>query len=154
MAGARTRARLGGRLIAYVDASALVKLFLDEVGCELAREIWESDIPVATARITQAEIACGLEAAVRNRRLERGRIDEGVDDGTFLWERADAIEATRKVVDTAATLGVRHGLRGVDAVHVASALHLGVLGPFLVSWDTSQRRAAQAEGLPIYPDAI
>jgi uncharacterized protein len=141
-------------LIAYLDSSALVKLFLDETDCELAREIWESDLPVVTARISQVELACGLEAAIRNRRLKRSVVDEGIADGAFLWERADAIEATNIVVDRASSLGMRHGLRGGDAVHVASALQIGALGPFVVSWDEAQRRAARAEGLPVYPDSM
>jgi hypothetical protein len=138
-------------VIAYLDASALVKLFLDENDAELARDVWESELPVATARISQAELACALEAAVRNRRLGRGRVERGIGDGTFLWGRADAVEANDRVVDIASRLGMRHGLRGIDAVHVASALNLISLDPVLVSWDADQRRAAAAEGLPVYP---
>jgi len=83
-------------VIAYLDASALVKLFLDEDDADLARGVWESELPVATARVSQAELACALEAAVRNRRLGRGRVEQGIHDGTFLWNRADAIEANAK----------------------------------------------------------
>jgi len=139
-------------VIAYLDASALVKLFLDEDDADLARGVWESELPVATARVSQAELACALEAAVRNRRLGRGRVEQGIHDGTFLWNRADAIEANAKVVDAASRLGMHHGLRGIDALHVASALKLLPLDPVLVSWDDHQRRAAAAEGLPVYPE--
>ena len=138
-------------MIAYFDASALVKLFLDEDGAEHAREVWHSGIHLATSRISQAELACGMAAAVRGRRYPRERLGAGVVDGRFLRERATIVEADAGIVDAASTVGVRHGLRGVDAIHVASALELIELDPTLVSWDERQRRAAAAEGLPVYP---
>lgn len=79
-------------------------------------------------------------------------MDSEVIDGTFLGERTDFIEADAPLVDTAAIVGVRHGLRGVDAIHLASALELAELNPTLVSWDGRQRAAARAEGLPVYPE--
>jgi hypothetical protein len=139
-------------LIAYLDPSALVKLFLDEDESGLAREVWRSDVPAVTSRISQVELACAIEAAVRDARLSRGDVDPGVVDGTVLWSRADAVEADPVVIGTAAILGMRHGLRGFDAVHVASAVELSELDPVLVSWDTAQRRAARVEGLLVYPD--
>ena len=67
-------------------------------------------------------------------------------------ERANFVEARQCLVDGAAVVGVRHGLRGLDAIHVASALELADFGPTLVSWDERQRAAARAEGLPVYPE--
>ena len=148
--GTRDGRRRG--LIAYFDASALVKLFLDEVDSDLARHVWGSGVRVTTSRVSHAELACALAAAVRTGRHPRGAVDSEVVDGTFLGERADYIEADARVVNTAAVVGVRHGLRGVDAIHVASAMQLADFGPMLVSWDERQRQAARAEGLPVYPE--
>ena len=60
--------------------------------------------------------------------------------------------ADAEVVDLAAVIGVRYGLRGMDAIHVASAMQLVEFGSTLVSWDERQRAAALAEGLPVYPE--
>ncbi len=139
-------------MIAYFDASALVKLFLDEVGSEVARHVWGSGVHVATSRVSHAELACALAAAVRNGRHAHDVVDADVVDGTFLAERADFVEPDSVVIDSAAVVGVRHGLGGLDAIHVASALELADFGPTLVSWDERQRRAARAEGLPVYPE--
>lgn len=139
-------------MIAYFDASALVKLFLDEPDSDIARHVWRSGVRVATSRVSHAELACALAAAVRDGRHAQGVVDADVVDGAFLAERADFVEADPGVVDNAAVVGVRHGLRGVDAIHVASALELTEFGPTLVSWDERQRRAARAEGLLVYPD--
>ena len=141
-------------MIAYFDASALVKLFLDEADSDLARHVWGSGVHAATSRVSHAELACALAAAVRNGRHSQPVVDEDVVDGTFLAERADFVEADAGVVDTAAVVGVRHGLRGMDAIHVASAMQLADFGPTLVSWDEDQRAAARAEGLPVYPERM
>lgn len=154
MARVGARARLGRRpgVIAYLDASALVKVVLDEQGAEVALRLWHSAVPIATTRISQAEIACAIESAVRGRRLGRERVPAGIEDGSFLWDRVSAIEVEPSLVDVAVQVGTRHGLRGLDAIHVASALELAEFGPTLVSWDERQRAAARAEGLPVYPE--
>jgi predicted nucleic acid-binding protein len=139
-------------VIAYLDSSALVKLFIDEPGSDIARGVWESGALLATNRIAHAELACALGTAVRADRYEPRAVDPGVIDGTFLSERADLIEADAVVVDLAAVVGVRHGIRGMDAIHVASAMQLVEFGSTLVSWDERQRAAALAEGLPVYPE--
>ena len=139
-------------MIAYFDASALVKLFLDEADCDIARQVWGSGVRLATSRVSHAELACAMAAAVRSGRHAKGVVDADVVDGTFLADRADLVEADPGVVDTAAVVGVRHGLRGVDAIHIASAMQLADFGPTLVSWDERQRQAARAEGLRIYPE--
>ncbi len=139
-------------MIAYFDSSALVKLFLTEEGSEEARDVWDSGVHLATSRISQAELSCALAAAVRDRRYSGEGVDEGVIDGTFLHSKAVIVEASSDVVDAASSIGVRHRLRGLDAVHVASALELVELEPTLVSWDERQREAARAEGLLVYPE--
>lgn len=79
-------------------------------------------------------------------------VDSEVIDGTFLRDSADLIEADADVVGLAAVVGVRHGLHGMDAIHVASAMLLVEFGSTLVSRDERQRRAALAEGLSVYPE--
>ena len=137
-------------MIAYFDSSALFKLFLPELGSAEAQLVWESGIPIATSRVAHAELACALGAAVRQGRLAQP--DAGVVDGTFLRRNADLIEADDGIVTGAAVLGIRHGLKGLDAIHVSSALSLRELDPLVVSWDERQRSASLAEGLPVYPE--
>ena len=69
-------------MIGYLDSSALVKLFLDEPGSDIARGVWESGAVLATNRISHAELACALEAAVRADRYRPGAVDPEVLDGT------------------------------------------------------------------------
>lgn len=129
-----------------------MKLYLDEAGSDDAREVWESELAVSTSEISQVELSCALAAAIRGRRLQAGRLEVAVCDGTALWERAEAVTVDSDILRSASRLGATHGLRALDALHIASALVLMEASPTLVSWDLNQRRAARAEGLPVYPE--
>ncbi len=137
-------------MIAYLDASAVAKLFLDEVGSPQMRELWQSDIAAATSELTLVELACTLAAASRARRLG-GELPPSVVDGRFVAERVVLLPADTAVVRSAAVVGAENSLRALDAIHLASALLLVDADPTLVSWDERQRRAAAAEGLLVYP---
>ena len=110
-----------------------------------------SDLPAATSELAITELACALAAAARGGRLaaRRARVDR--DPRALLSERAELVKVDTGVIRSAAALGAKHGLRALDAVHVASALVLRDAGPTLVSWDSEQRRAARLEGLPVFP---
>ena len=139
-------------MIVYVDSSALVKLFLDERDSDIARSMWGSGVLLATSRISHAELACALASAVRSGRERRGEVDPDVVNGEFLRRSAGFVEVDEALATNAAVMGVRHGLTGLDAIHVASAMTLADFAPVFVSWDERQRRAAAAEGLAVYPE--
>jgi uncharacterized protein len=152
---ARTRPRpergqLRVGVIAYLDTSAVAKLFLEEVGSAQMRELWYSDVPASTSELTIVELVCTLAAASRAGRL---KVEPGprVLDGSFVGERVVLLPADTAVVRGAAALGAENRVRALDAIHVASALLLEDADPTLVSWDERQRHAAAAAGLLVYP---
>lgn len=51
----------------------------------------------------------------------------------------------------AGELADAHGLRGYDAVHLASALALGATETLLVTWDRDLGKAAAGAGLAVAP---
>ena len=144
--------------VLYLDTSALTKRYILENGSawvesltapSAANDIW-------TSRITGPEIASALFLRVRIGSLSRFDAARGV-----YQFRADELsasfiaEVTGQIASHAITLVERHGLRGFDAVHVASAL--AVDRPYqarrlprvvFVSADARQLQAARAEGLP------
>lgn len=139
-------------MIVYADSSALVKLFLDERDSDIARSMWGSGVSLATSRVSHAELACALASAVHSSRDRRGEVDSDVVDGEFLRRSATFVEVDEDLARKAAVFGVRHGLSGLDAIHVASAMTFADFAPVFVSWDERQRRAAAAEGLAVYPE--
>lgn len=65
------------------------------------------------------------------------------------WDAVEAIDVDESTSAEAGSLAVRHGLRGMDAIHLASAVLLAEAEPVVVTWDAALQRAAQAEGLAV-----
>ena len=65
------------------------------------------------------------------------------------WEAVTPVDVDDHLAQAAGTVAVRHGLRGMDAIHLASALVFAAARPVVVTWDTELRRAAQAAGLAV-----
>ena len=64
-----------------------MKLFLDEDGHEVVRELWVGDTPVSTAGIGHTELTCALAAAVRDRRFAPKRHAAGEKPARD-WDKA------------------------------------------------------------------
>jgi predicted nucleic acid-binding protein len=126
------------RLIAYLDASALVKLGLDERESPALRIAMRDWPRCVSSRFALVEVIRAVRAAHPAReRLVR------VVLGQIALLRLD----NRLLMDAAYLEPVR-GLRALDALHLASALSLGpVLGAF-ISYDRRQLAVARAYGLP------
>ena len=60
-----------------------------------------------------------------------------------------ALDVDETVARMAGSLAETHGLRGMDAIHLASASLLADARPVVVTWDAELRKAAQAEGLSV-----
>lgn len=109
-------------MIVYVDASALVKRYVTEVGSADANAVIAGAAAVATSLVTRAEVAAALARAVRvgvlddvgGRRAQRRFSRE--------WPNIMRVPVTEALVARAEATAWAHGLRGYDAVQLASAL--------------------------------
>jgi uncharacterized protein len=138
-----------GLLTLYFDASAFTKLFLAEVGSVLAAELWALETPLVSSAITYAETSAAIAAARRGRRLSRVAANEALRRLDAEWDAVTPVDVDDRLTRAAGLIAVRHGLRGMDAIHLASALSIARAHPVVVSWDPALRRAAQSEGLAI-----
>jgi predicted nucleic acid-binding protein len=68
-----------------------------------------------------------------------------------LWRRSDRLRVTAAVARRAGDLAEQHGLRGYDAVHLASFETIASEDTLLVTFDDDLRRAARATGFTIAP---
>ena len=130
-----------GLLILYFDASALVKLLIVERGSNEARQLWNTGSPVVTSWITFAE-ACAAVGPGSSRASALGR--QGIVSLRSLeieWAAVFALDTDAVTARLAGSLAVRHGLRGMDAIHLASALRVATGGPVVV---TLGRRPSQS----------
>lgn len=108
--------------VLYLDASALVKRYIAEPGTsEVAAAIAEADA-VGTSLITRAEVAAALSEAVRVQTLPKQAATSALQVFRSEWPNLVRVQATEMVIARADTLAWQLGLRGYDAVHLASAL--------------------------------
>lgn len=141
-------------MIVYVDASALVKRYVTEVGSADVNTLTAGAEALATALVTRAEVAAAFARAVRvgvlddagGRRVQR-RFSRD-------WPDLMRVPVTEALVARAEAVAWAHGLRGYDAVQLASALTWqDALGQDIVlaTFDRQLWDAAPQAGLRAWP---
>lgn len=135
----------------YFDASALVKLLVDESGSELVAELWDTVDVRLSSRIAYAEVCAALAAAGRNHDLPVRTIGRLRREWDGFWAAVRPVELTAAVERRAGDLAARHALRGSDAVHLASALAIGDPDVVVAVWDRRLHAGAVAAGLIVAP---
>ncbi len=144
-------------MIVYVDASALVKRYVTEAGSAEVIALTTRAEGVATAIVTRAEVAAALARAVRvgllddvgGRRAQRRFSRE--------WPDLMRVPVTETLVARAEALAWAHGLRGYDAVQLASAMTWqDALGQEIVlaTFDRQLWDGARDSGLRPWPDQL
>lgn len=125
--------------VAYLDASAVVKLLVREAETQALRRRLRSWPRRASSALLRVELLrtvrrAGLPRLMEGARRHLAGIDLiRVDDD--LLERAAEIQPPT--------------VRSLDAIHLAAALSLGSDLAAVVTYDTRMSSAAQALGLPV-----
>lgn len=136
-------------MILYVDTSALIKLVLVEQGSELAAELWTGSPRAASSILAYPEGRAALAAARRNGRLESGLYGRALEKFEKMFEQLLAIEVDERLAGSAGERAASFGLRGADAVHLATALDLSDEEVIFVTWDQDLAGAAASAGLAV-----
>ncbi len=135
--------------VSYFETSALVKLVVLENGSDRSGTLWDASDTIATSRIAYVEARAALAWARRGGRLAAGDLERAKAALDDRFRSLDHVEVSASIVDSAADLAELHGLRGYDAVHLASALALEDSELIVVTWDRDLARAAGTEGLAV-----
>ena len=123
--------------VAYVDASAIVKLVLDEQDTpSMVRWFIETE-RAATSVVGVIETRRAI-----SRRPHDSAVLSSIMDMFITLELSDTITAAASRVSPA-------GLRTLDAIHVATALSIGPDLESFVTYDDRLAEAARAVGLPV-----
>ncbi|MGH7312218.1 MAG: type II toxin-antitoxin system VapC family toxin [Candidatus Rokuibacteriota bacterium] len=138
-------------MILYLDASALVKLYVEEAGTPVVADRIAAAAAVATALITYAEARAALARHRRDGALSVVDLRRAVRELDREWGAYNIVDLTDALVRSAGALAERHALRGYDAVHLAAALDLRAAGAGLefCAFDTRLSRAARREHLVV-----
>lgn len=144
-------------MIVYLDASALVKRYVVEAESAQVEALIEGAQMTGTAVLCRAEVAAALAKAVRVRLVSRESAVKALGEFNADWEYLIRLHIDEPLAARAATLAWEHGLRGYDAVHLATALvWRETLGGTVTvaTYDRELWRGAQECGLSSWPAAI
>ena len=141
-------------MILYLDTSNLVKLYVLEADSEIIKALVADASLIVTSRIACPEFYSALMR-------RRNRIEISEEDYDRLctlfaddWERLSILDFNEL---EAGRLVRKHGLRGADAIHLASAVLLAQADESVEmvfsSADRKLNEAAVAEGLLLRPTA-
>ena len=144
-------------MIAYLDASALVKRYVTERGSAETIELTTTADVVATSLVSRAEVAAALAKAVRSGLLSDDEARRAQRTFAGEWPDLARIPVTEALVARAETLAWDHALRGYDAVQLASALTWQEsVGTDIViaTFDTQLWKAARQAGMKAWPENL
>jgi predicted nucleic acid-binding protein len=126
----------------YADASALVKLVVDEAESAALRAYLD-DADLISSELVLTEIPRAINrAAATDPTLPRERLLTRAGE---LLDAIGLLSVDRELLLTAGTLAEPR-LRALDAIHITSALSAGTLDAF-VTYDERQGAAARLLGL-------
>ena len=143
----------------YLDSSALVKRYVAETGSGRVNTLFAvgSGHTIYTVRLSGAEVVAALSLRARAGTLPSANAQTAIMQFKSEFQGGyQIIEVNRHLVETAMALAERHGLRGYDAVQLASAVEVQIRRiahnlsePVFVCADNQLNSAALAEGLTI-----
>lgn len=136
-------------MIVYFDTSAFVPLLLQEVGTPIAARLWDEGLAVFSSRLIIVECAAAIAMSRRMGRVSLDQAEALTMASRELVSQLTLVEAAPTVVETAAEFADRHGLRGYDAMHLASVSMVLATGVVFASGDQRLLAAALAEGFDI-----
>ena len=140
--------------LVYFDSSALVKLVVEEEGSDIAAALWDGCDAPLSSRLAYPEVCAALTAAHRNHDLDDRDFAIAARDWDEFWAATRPVELTADVEQHAGELAKRRGLRGADAVHLASALAIESPSLLVAVWDRRLHDGVVAERLNAAPKSL
>jgi hypothetical protein len=119
---------------------------LDEPGTDHARDLFLSASSVQSSRLLVPEAHSALARASRDRRLSPAGATRALELLRGLLAEVDPLELDESLAERAGDLAASLGLRGSDAVHLASHERIDAGDAVLVAADGDLVRAAGSLG--------
>jgi predicted nucleic acid-binding protein len=144
-------------MILYLDTSALAKKYFKERHSADVIAAWKSSLGIATSAVAYAELLAAVYRKASETRVKKSLFESVVSTFEQDWSSFIIIEVDNRLNETIHKVIASHGLRGFDAIHLASALTIGtaVADNFLFAcYDERLRQAALAEGLETLSSSV
>lgn len=144
-------------MIVYLDASALVKRFVAEAGSAEVQALIAEAQALGTAVVSRVEVTAAFAKAARMKVVTKdAAAAAAVEAFNADWNNLIRLQLTEGLAARAATLAWEYGLRGYDAVHLATALFWRETldQPVTVAtYDRELWKSARATGLAAWPES-
>jgi predicted nucleic acid-binding protein len=144
-------------VIAYLDASALVKRYIVERGSRETIALIADSEMAATSMVSRAEVVAALAKAVRTGLIKDVVARNARQKFAGDWPDIVRVLVTEALAERADGLAWEHGLRGYDAVQLASALTWQEsVGDEIVlaTFDQQLWEASMRTGLKVWPEQL
>lgn len=135
-------------MILYLDSSSLIKLYVAEEGSGEVRRLVEESSLLAASVVAYPEARSALARLRREGNLTSSGYEIAKAELERDWASYLALDVTESVWRLAGDLTEKHGLRGLDSIHLATFLLLDARKQEKVqfsSYDGRLRTAARAE---------
>ena len=109
-------------MILYLDASALVKRYIAELGTEQVNAWIETAEMVCTGIITRVEVSAAFARAGRMRLIQGSEADAALKQFRTEWDTLQRLPINEHTVIRGDSLAYELCLMGYDATHLACAL--------------------------------
>lgn len=126
----------------YLDASALVKRYVEEEGSDALIQAMQEAGGWAICRVGYVETARAIGLAAGKGAVNRFSAD---------WPSFEVVEVEGSLAEHAAELTFAEELRSLDALHLAAALLIASRELTFATWDARLHGAAQRQGLAVFP---
>ncbi len=140
-------------MILYCDTSALVKLYVQELGSEKVAGLCADAQAVAVARIAWVEAHSAFARRGREVSVDAPVMELAKSALKDDWSAFVIVEVTQTLIELAGEYAEIFALRAYDSVQLASAsevARISQLPTFFGSFDTRLNKAAKALGLSIF----
>ncbi len=138
-------------LVVYFDTSALLKLVFVESGSDLAVELWDAADLRVSSQLVYPEARAVAAMAHRMERIDARALRSAVGTVDALYGELRVLGVDEELAQRAGELAERHGLRGYDAVHLASAISIRDDALVVATWDGDLADAVVACGHRVAP---
>ena len=138
-------------MIVYLDTSALVKTLIEEEGSEVAAVLWIEADRMYSSRLAYPEARAALAASLRANRTDLPQHNQAKAELERRWRQVSIVEVSAEIAAVAGEVAEHYGLRGYDAVHLASAFTSGGGDITLATWDRDLAHAGRRAGLGVAP---
>ncbi|MCL4385138.1 MAG: type II toxin-antitoxin system VapC family toxin [Cyanobacteria bacterium] len=139
-------------MICYLDTSALVKLYINEVGTEIVYNTVNSSIITSTSIVAYAEARAAFSRVFKEKRMSETDYFKCVSNFRSDWNNYFIVNIDNPLILLAGDLSEKYNIQGFDSIHLASAIILKQKlkeNIIFLCWDDILSKSAIKEGLLI-----